>query len=224
VAEMEPRGDRMRELIESLLVPPFGGRSVADHWAELRAGEIFAEYFRNSDLRGKVIDAFKENPDNGRAAGALAELLLRDDDAAVRELLAAGIQGRAYGVGIHFKLIAALSSPEGFVEAVEEVLTRDIDPDTWSLPYWVPALVRRIKLDGELREKMHATLSGAKSVSQKLTFGGLLARATGSSDDLKRYASDQLRKLELDPIPAIGFDLTTHAHRPLFQLLSDLAA
>jgi hypothetical protein len=91
------------------------------------------------------------------------------------------------------------------------------------LPYWVPALVRRIKLDGELREKMFATLCGANSVSQKLTFAGLLGRATGPSDELKCYASDELRKLELDPTPAIGFDLTTHAHRPLFQLLSELA-
>ena len=43
VAEMQPRSDRMRELIAPLLLGSFKGKSVADHWAELRAGEIFAE-------------------------------------------------------------------------------------------------------------------------------------------------------------------------------------
>jgi hypothetical protein len=224
VAEMAPRSNHMRELIASLLLKPFGGRSVADHWAELRAGEIFAEHFRDSDLRGKVIDAFKANPDNDRAAGALAELLLREDDEAVGDLLAAGAQGRRYGIGTHFKLVAALSSAESFIEAIEELLTRDIEADDWSLPYWVPALVRRIKIDGELREKILGALTGATSVSLKLTLAGLLARAAGSSEGLKDYATDQLVKLESDPIPAIGFDLSSQMHRPLFQLLTELTA
>ena len=71
VAEMEPRGDYMRELIAPLLLTPYGARSVADHWAELRAGEIFAEYFReDSDLRAKVIDAFE--PTRQRRGGRRA--------------------------------------------------------------------------------------------------------------------------------------------------------
>jgi hypothetical protein len=120
-------------------------RSVADHWAELRAGEIFAEYFRgNADLRAKVIDAFRTNPDNAGAAGALAELLLREDDAVVEERLVAGVQGRRYWVGTHFKLVAALSSADAFIDEVARLLTRDIEPDEWSLPYWVPALGRTV--------------------------------------------------------------------------------
>ena len=224
VAEMEPRGDRMRELIAPLLLGSFRGRTVADHWAELRAGEIFAEYFRDSDLRGNVIDAFKAEPDNAGAAGALAELLLREDDSAVYELLSDGVHGRRYGVGTHFKLIAALATPECLIKEIEELLKRDIEPDTWSLPYWVPALVRRIKIDGELREKMVTALAGANTVSLKLTLAGVLSRATGSTDELKRYGLAELQKLEKDPIPAIGFDLTNYTYRPLFQLLSELAA
>jgi hypothetical protein len=224
VAEMAPQSEHMYRLIESLLLPPSGGGSVADHWAQLRAGEVFADQFRNSDLREKVSDAFKVNPDNDRAAAALAELLLREEDQAVGEPLAAGAQGRRYPIGTHFKLIAALSSAETFIEAVQEPLTRDIEADDWSLPYWVPALVRRIKRDGELREKMLGALAGAASVSSKLTLAGLLARAAGASEELKCYATDQLGKLESDPIPAIGFDLSSQTHRPLFQLLTELAA
>jgi hypothetical protein len=224
VAEMEPRGNHIRELIAPLLLTHFWARSVADHWAELRAGEIFAEYFReDSDLRAKVIDAFRTNPDNAGAAGALAELLLRDDDAVVKELLVARVQGRRYGVGTHFKLVAALSSADDFIEDIASLLTRDIEVDEWSLPYWVPALVRRIKLDAELRAKMFEALGAATSVSMKLTLAALLARAAGSTDQLKAYAAEELRKLQADPIPAIGFDLTKYAHRPLFQLMTELA-
>jgi hypothetical protein len=225
VAEMEPRGNATRELIASLLLTPFWARSIADHWAELRAGEIFAEYFRgDSDLRAKVIDAFRTNADNAGAAGALAELLLREDDAAVEQLLVAGVQGRHYGVGTHFKLIAALASPEAFIEEISGLLTRDIDPDEWSLPYWVPALVRRIEMDAELRAKMLEVFSAAASVSMKLTFAALLGRGAGSTDQLKAYAAEELRRLQADPIPAIGFDLTSYGHRPLFQLMTELAA
>jgi len=46
------------------------------------------------------------------------------------------------------------------------------------VPYWVPALVRRIRIDNELRAKMLEALTGETSVSSKLTFAGLLARAT----------------------------------------------
>lgn len=225
MAEMEPHGNPMRELIAQLLLTPYWARSVADHWAELRAGEIFAEYFRgDADLRAKVVDAFRTNPDNAGAAGALAEMLLREKDAAVEELLVAGVQGRRYGVGTHFKLIAALSSAKAFIDEVARLLTRDIEPDEWSLAYWVPALVRRIKIDGELRSKMLEALGAATSVSMKLTLAALLARSAGSTDRLKAYAAQELLKVEADPTPAIGLDLTRYAHRPLFPLLTDLAA
>jgi hypothetical protein len=223
VAEMAPRGNYMRELIASLLLTPFRTRTVADHWAELRAGEIFAEHFRgDSDLRGKVVDAFSANAYNVGAAGALAELLLREDDAAVEALLISGIQGRSYAVGTHFKLVAALSSADAFIDEICRLLTRDIGE--WSLPYWVPALMRRINIDGELRSKILVALGTAASASMKLTLAALLARAAGSTDQLKAYAAEELRKLEADPIPVIALDLTTYAHRPLFHLLTELAA
>ena len=225
VAEMAPRSKHMRELIASLLLSQFGGRSVADHWAELRASEIFAEYFRSDlELRGKVIDTFKSNPEHTAAAGALAELLLREDDPYVRKLLTEQVQGRHYGIGTHFKLTAALSSPEGFIELIEELLTKNIEPDDWALSYWMPALLRRIKIDAELQEKMYSALCAANSVSLKLTLSALLSRGAGPADNLRRYAAEELRKLQQEPIPAIGFDLTSYSHRPLFQVLTELAA
>ena len=225
LAELAPRGKDTRDLVTSLLLSPYGGRTAADHWAELRAGEIFAEYFRDDrELRRKVIDAFNANPENEAAAGALAELLLHEHDSDLRELLVEKVRGRRHRVGTHFKIIAALASCEVFIELIEEFLTKDIEPDNWSLPYWVPALLRRIKLDGELQEKMHSALAKANSVSLRVTLSALLGRGAGPADKLREYARNELRKLQHDRIPAIGFDLTINAHRPLFQVLTELAA
>ena len=142
----------------------------------------------------------------------------------MEELLLGEVQGRPYSVGTHFKLIATLSSADAFIDEISKLPTRDIDPDEWSLPYWVPALVRRIKIDAELRAKMLEALGATASTSMKLTLAALLARAVGSPDQLKSYAAEELRKLETDPIPAIGFDLTSYAHQPLFHLLNELVA
>jgi len=224
LAAIEPQGNRMRELISSLLLGPVRGRTLADHWAELRAGEIFAEYFGSDhELRGRVIESFKADRRNEAAAGGLAEIVLREDAPDLKDLLVERVQGRRYGVGTHFKLIAALASCEVFIESVEELLTKNMDPDTWSFPYWVPALVRRIKRDSELQDKMFLVLGEADSVSLQATLFSLLRRSVGPTDNLKHYATSELRKLQGQTTPAIGFDLTSYAHRPLFQVLTELA-
>ncbi len=215
----------MRDLLMSLLLSAIGGRSAADHWAELRAGEIFAEHFRGDrELRGKVVDAFKANPANAAAAGALAELLLREDDPALADLLVEEVRGRRYSVGTHFKLMAVLASSENLIELIAEFLTRDIEQDKWSFPYWTPTLVRRVKLDGELRENMCGALAAANSTSLKVTLSALLSCGLGPAENLSQYARDELRKLQQQPAPAIRFDLTNNAHRPLFQVLTEIAA
>lgn len=58
----------------------------------------------------------------------------------------------------------------------------------------------------------------------KVTLAALLLRGAAHSDKLKQYAIGELQKVREDPIPAIGFDLTTYAHRPLFHVLTELAA
>ena len=225
LAEFEPRGKTLRDLIGSIILSPFGGRTVGNHWAELRAAEVFAEYFRGDlDLRRQVMDAFKSNPDNGRAAAALAELLLREEDSGLASLLVEEVRGRHYGIGTHFKLMAALAAPDVFIELIAEFLGKDIDPDSWSLPYWMPTLVRRVKLDGELQAKMQASAIGANSISLKVTLLAMLFRAVGPRNGLSQYATDELRRLQHALVPGIGFDLASHSHRPLFHVLTELAA
>jgi hypothetical protein len=46
----------------------------------------------------------------------------------------------------------------------------------------------------------------------------------GRADNLGQYARDELRKLQQEPVPAIGFDLPSNTHHPLFQILTEVAA
>ena len=225
LAEMAPRSRATRDLVASLLLRRSGRGTRADHWAELRAGEVFAEYFRGDiGLRRQVIDAFRENPENSAAAGALAELLLRENDTDVAELLGEGVAGRGYPIGAHYKLMFALAAPEDVIHSMEELLGRTIDPDEWSLSYWVPTLLRRIKLDRELQEKMYSVLPTTRSTSLKVSLLTLLGRGAGQTDELRQYAAEELARVEADSIPAIGFDLTNYLHRPLFQALTEILA
>lgn len=225
VAEIAPRSQQMADLISSLLLTPYRSRSSAEYWAELRAGEFFAEYFRgDEELRAKVIEAFYKRPQNEAAASALAELLLREDDANLEDMLREKAAGFRYGIGTHYKLIAALSSPDNFIKAIEDLLTREIEPEIWALRYWVPTLLRRIKADVELQDEIFSALTNAGTVSMKVTLAALLFRGAARSDRLKRYAIGELQRVQEDPIPAFGFDLTSYAHRPLFHVLIELAA
>ena len=89
----------------------------------------------------------------------------------------------------------------------------------------MPALVGWVKLDGELRENMYGALAAANSTSLKVTLSALLNGGLVPAENfLSQYARDELRKLQQQPAPAIVFDLTNNAHRPLFQVLTEIAA
>ena len=125
----------MRDLIHIPAFEPVRRRTAADHWAELRAGEIFAEYFRDDrELRRQVIDAFNANPEKGPRPAPWRSCCCVGEDTALGDLLAEKVRGRSYRVGTHFKLIAALASCEGFIEFIEDFLGKDIEPENWSLP------------------------------------------------------------------------------------------
>jgi hypothetical protein len=71
---------------------------------------------------------------------------------------------------------------------------------------------------------MFSALAGASTVSLKVTLLSLLSRGMGPTDNLRQYATDELRKLQREAAPAIGFDLIGNAYRPLSQVLTELAA
>jgi len=229
LARFEPQGTAMREAITPLLLEPGSnhyagmGRTNADYWAHLLAAEIFAEYFAGDlTLRKQVMDHFAAHPQSATAAAALAELGLRQEDLELETFLIEKTRGNQYPAGAHFKLLAALAPADKIAEALEETLSYTFDPQEWVLKYWVPSMIRRIRSDTELQEAMHGRLAQAAPASVKASFPALLGRACGTTERLRLYATDELIRLNQEPIPLVGFDLATYAHRPVFHVLTEL--
>jgi hypothetical protein len=119
------------------------------------------------------------NPGNAMAVGALAELLLREDNPE----LAASVIERARrhhdDVGTNYKLMAAFASNEGIIRAVAEILAGDIEPNRWVIPCWLPALVKRIATAANLQADIRAALRQADSSSVRVTLWSFLGNVTG---------------------------------------------
>jgi NACHT domain len=224
LAAFAPSGAKMRELLASMLRASSHGRTIGDLTAMLRAGQVFADYFRDDPtLRTLAIDAFNANPTNTMATGALAELLLREDNRGLADSVFARVRNQRYDSGTNFKLMAVFASNEAIIETIADLLANDIEPHSWAFPYWVPALVRRIAADHTLQADIRAALVQANTASVKVTLSALLGRAMGPADSVRHYAVKELDKLEQNPLPIIGLDLTTNSYRPLFQVLTELA-
>jgi hypothetical protein len=224
LAEFAPSGVKMRGLLDSMLRASSHGRTIGDLTAVLRAGQVFADYFRDDQaLRSLAIDAFNANPANPMATGALVELLLRENNRGLADSIFERVRNHPYDLGTNFKLMAVFASNEIIIETITELIATGIEPQSWAIPYWVPALVRRIATDPSLQAEMHAALARTSTASVKVTLSALLGRATGPTDNLRQYAIGELCKLEQEPVPVIGIDLTTNSHRLLFQVLTELA-
>jgi hypothetical protein len=214
LARFAPKSQEMRALIRSQLANP-------EYWGGLIAAEVFAEHFaEDAELRRHVIDQFSQRPWSF-AAAALAELLLRKPDAEVEGLLRDRTAGVRYDIASHFKLVAALWCPEWVVKELEKLL-RNIPLELYNLqlPRWVPAIVRRVERDAEVRAALRAGLAGS-SASVKASFTSLLVRAYGVSDELQSFARTEVERSEEKSIPEVGFVLGEEAYRIVRHVLLD---
>jgi hypothetical protein len=226
ISRFAPRGEEMREVITPLLTDQWGtGRTNADIWATLLASDIFAEHFADDmALRALVIDRLRAYPGHAAAAAALAELVLRRPDPEIAEILAQNCRGQSYDIGTHFKILAALAPPADFISEIERLLSQHIDAQAWGLVHWVPALLRRIKTDAEVEDAMYDRLAGVVSASISASFPALLGRASGTTERLRAYATSAISRLEQQPWPVVGFDLTTFGFRPVSHVLIELVS
>jgi hypothetical protein len=223
LVEFAPRGPEMRGLLETMLRRDSRGRTIGDITAILRAGQVFADYFRDDrDLRNLVMDTFNANPGNAMAAGALAELLLREDNPELADSVVERVRQHPYDVGTNYKLMAVFASNDDIIRAIGDMLARDLEPERWAIPYWVPALVKRIASDATLQAGMRTALTQADTLSLKVSLWSFLGTATGRADDLRQQAAADLGKLDEEIEPAIGFDLLANSHRLLFQVLTEI--
>ena len=171
LARFAPKSQEMRAMI----VPLLSHWAGTEYWGGLIAAEVFAEHYaEDTELRRHVIDHFNQRPQSFTAA-ALAELLLVTPDADVEGLLRERTAGVSYDVASHFKLMAALSRPERMVEALEKVLCNiPLDLHSLHFPRWVPAIVRRVRKDAQVRAALVAALSAGSSPSVKASLDLLI--------------------------------------------------
>jgi hypothetical protein len=227
-ARFAPRGDRMRQLIAPLLLDQHGGRyrarSNAEYWANMVAAEIFAEYFLDDlSLRSQVVECFSAQPDSFTAAAGLAELVLRRPDADLDQLLRTKSEKLNYDLGTHYKLIAAISSADYVCYALEKLLNwRFLDTSDIYLPYWVPAMLRRIEKDKALQEALYDVLARQCAPSVRVSFLALLGRASADTPRLHTLATEELEALANLPTTVIGLDITTGNYRPYLHILTEL--
>jgi hypothetical protein len=213
-ARFAPNSKSTRELVVSSLMASSG-----QYWETLIAGEIFSEHLgEDAELRHKIVDHILSLPP-GPWDATLADLLLRYDsnlEKAVREKS----RDAQYDVATHFKLVAALSRPSMVVAALEDILTRDLSETMqWHFPRWVPAVIRRIEKDPAVRELMMAAVTTQSSPSVKSSFVSLLGRAAGVDETLRAFAVGELQRTESEPIPDIGFDLSSRSYRLVRHVL-----
>jgi hypothetical protein len=223
LVEFAPRGQEMREMLETMIGHGIRGRTIGDLTAMLKAGQVFADYFRDDPaMRKLTIEAFNTNPANAMATGALAELLLRENNPDLADSVVEKARQTPYDVGTNHKLMAVFASNGDIIRAISEILAKDIEPDRWAIPYWVPALVRRIATDTSLQADMAAALTQENSASITVTLWSLLGGAIGRTDGLRRQATQELKRLDELSEPVIGFDLLTNSYRLLFQVLTEI--
>jgi len=208
-------------MISSLLT----GAQSGEYWGSLVAAEMFAEHFsEDSELRLQIIAEFERRP-RGFAAAALAEALLRKPDASIEDLLRTKVQSLRYDIATHFKLMAALSTPQRLTGSLIDLLQKRIlDAHELQLARWIAAVVRRIERDPEVQAELKRSLRAESPPSVKVSFVALLQRASGVDDDARIFASEELKRSEAEPIPEVGFDLVSQAHRIVRHVLTEALA
>jgi NACHT domain-containing protein len=216
LARFAPKSPKLRALILDQLIHS----GDVEYWGGLIAAEVFAEHFaEDAELRGHVIARFDRNP-GSYAAAALAELLLRQPEAEIERLMREKTAGVGYDVATHFKLVAALSSPERVVKALIVLLTNiPLELYSLQLPRWLPAMVRRIEKDGEVRTALRAALTAVATPSVKVSFVSLLAQASTVGEELQAFSAAEAERSDAKSIPEVGFDLGAQAYRIVRHVL-----
>jgi hypothetical protein len=209
-----PEGIEMRGVIESLIrAGSTRGQWVSnrDLWPSHMAAEIFAEHFAHSDLRQIAINQVTTDPESACAAAALAETLLREDEAAVKELLETQTMNREYDLVTVIRLTAAVGN---IVAMLERVLRKDPkEINSLNCGYWVPAVCRRIEKDDAVADALIARLQSAPSASARLSELTLLARGCKDTAKTRPVLENALQTYEGGRVPTVAYDVTTESYR-----------
>jgi hypothetical protein len=218
LATFEPKSAELRTIVRNQLI---FAADDSEYWGALVAAEVFAEQFSDDEeLRGEVVAAFVRAPGGFAAAAALAELVLRNPDDDIENLLREKTDGVPFDAATHFKLVAALSSTDDLIEALSLLLAHlPLDVDRVQLSRWVPALLRRIEKDVALQAALQQALVDTSSSSEQASFTALLLRAGDINAGLSAHIATQVGLVRTPAMPEVGFDLVGQAFRVVEHVL-----
>jgi hypothetical protein len=110
-----------------------------------------------------------------------------------------------------------------FVDEMARVFSERVIGSS-GIQYWIPTVLRRIRLDKKVQERLFAKLNDELPATIRVPLLAMLGRALGSSDRMRQLANRELEDLQRALAPQIVFDVTTQIWRPTWQILTELAA
>ena len=191
--------------------------------AALTAGEVLSRNFVGDEpTESELLQRVNTNP---HSPGLIAAIADGWAGTLLMEALKANLQqGVGLPVAVHFKLIAAVSTPERFVEALSRG-ANELRGDLWeAIPYWIPRVIHRLRADEDAFVQTQDALFSAPSPGLKASFPRLLSRAKGFSDELRDWSAAECRRAQGDTIGEVGFDLIAGERRIVVQSLFELLA
>jgi NACHT domain len=224
LARFQPDSDAMRDLIMPLVLLRGRSRTNGDTWAAMSAAEIFAEHFsQRPALLKQVVDSFAESPTRSCAAAALAEIVLRNPDAAIEHALRQNGLSQDYEIAALFKVVAAVGTTDMIIDALVWLLhDRPTEIMFWNCAYWVPSLLRRIEREPAIGDAMIEASATAPNASAKISLIALAGRAGNGRVTYHDFFATEAGRVAAAVAPPIGFDVTVGGHRLAGHLLHEL--
>jgi hypothetical protein len=186
----------------------------------LTAGEVLGRHFApDRGLEDNLISNVNSNPRDSGSIMALCE-----GWPASERFLAMGplFLGNEFPIPVSFRLTAVFSPSDRFVETLTWA-ANNLQGDLWeALPHWLPAIIRRLKIDDEAYGLMREMLFAQPSPAMKVSFPGILVRARTLDDDLRNWCRTECVKRKDVVVGEIGMDLIAGQQRLVAQSLFDL--
>jgi hypothetical protein len=191
--------------------------------AALTAGEVLSRNFVGDEqTEAELLRRVNADP---LSPGVFAAISDGWATTPLMEALKANLrEGTRLRIVMHFKLVAAVSPSDSFVEALVHGVDH-LQGDLWeAIPHWVPGVIRRLQVDEAAFAQTKDALFRTQSPGMKASFPRLLSRARGLSEELRDWCAEECRRAEGDSVGEVGFDLIAGQHRVVVDSLYDLLA
>ena len=123
---------------------------------------------------------------------------------------------------IDLKIVAGYGKPEQVANAISWA-SNELTGDVWDgIPFWLPSMVRRLKVDPAARTALFGILLDNPSSGEKASIPAILNEAVGLTPELRDWCLRSLKKAEGVAVAEVGMDLLAGRHRLVIHSLFDL--